>query len=262
MRGSMLRYYRFHADLPHLAPARPVYSKPGAGSGWPSHCPPIRAASACGWDVINPFTMRFVRDADGRWDIEEAVEVRSDVELDGGAAPHPQLNAWFWEKGQQRPHVISDNVYAAIHHQCKVSTFLYLETEPGWMLWLRGVPGLSRAWSTMEAIIETDWYRPAHPWHGVIELPRIENSPRSEVVIEAGEPLFRLIPLHRAEYEAKEMSGLEFGEHFARGQQWLGQHGRDPVDGDVDITGTYARQQQAACFKVRPQAADQAKPAQ
>ncbi|MDL1951666.1 carboxypeptidase-like regulatory domain-containing protein, partial [Acidobacteria bacterium ACD] len=107
-----------------------TYVKRGQGSGWPEHCPPIRAANAFGWDVINPFTMRFIRDAQGNWDIEEAVEVESDVEFTGGVIPHPQLNAWFWEKGQQRPHVISDEVYAQIRHQVKVSTFLYLRTEP------------------------------------------------------------------------------------------------------------------------------------
>jgi hypothetical protein len=247
---AMLSYYRFHGDLAHPVPAKAVYGAPGAGSGWPEHCPPIRTASAFGWDVLNPFRMRFLRDEKGDWSIEEAVEVHSDVELDGGAAPHPQLNAWFWEKGQTRPHIISDNVYAAIRHQCKVSTFLYLQTAEGWMLWMRDIPRLHRPWRLMEAVIETDWYRPAHPWHGVIELPRIEESPVREVVIEAGEPLLRLVPLQRADYAATEMDGPSFGRYFAAGQQWLGQHGRQPIDGDVDITGVYARQQAPARFAV------------
>jgi len=128
----MLEYYRFHADLPQLAAAKAVYTKREAGSGWPEHCPPIRAASSFGWDVINPFTMRFVRDSGGAWSIDEAVSVESDVDLGEGTSPHEQVNAWFWEKGQQRPHVITDNVYAQIRHQCKVSTYLYLRTEVGW----------------------------------------------------------------------------------------------------------------------------------
>ena len=254
-RGShrnMLRYYRFHADLPHPVPAKAVYRKPGPGSGWPEHCPPIRAANAFGWDVINPFQMRFVRDGQGNWEIEEAVEVHSDVELGGGAMPHPQINAWFWEKSQQRPHVISDHVYLAIRHQCKVSTFLYLETEPGWLLWMRGLPHLKRSWSVLEAVIDTDWYKPAHPWHGVIELPRIEDSPIDQVVIEEGEPIFRLVPVERVSYVAAEATGPEFGHFFEQGQQWLAQHGREPRDGDMDITGAYAKQQQPAEFIVTP----------
>lgn len=248
----MLRYYRFHADLPHPVPAKAAYASPGPGSGWPEHCPPIRAANAFGWDVVNPFAIRFLRDKEGNWEVEEAVEVLSDIELDGGAAPHPQVNAWFWEKGQKRPHVISDNVYAAIRHQCKLSTFLYLETEPGWVLWMRSVPGVKRAWSAIESVIETDWYKPAHPWHGVIELPRIEESPIDRVEIAEGEPIFRLVPLQRADYEAVEMEGPAFGGYFEQGQRWLGQHGKEPAKGDVDITGAYAKQQDHAVFRVTP----------
>lgn len=248
----MLQYYRFHADLPHPVLAAPVYVKRDKGSGWPEHCPPIRAANAFGWDVLNPFEMKFVRDKEGHWDIAEAVEVRSDIELEGGVVPHPQLNAWFWEQGQQRPHVITDNVYWAIRHQCKLSTFLYLQTEPGWLLWIRGVPNVKREWSVIESVIETDWYKPAHPWHGVIELPRIEESPVAEVVIPQGEPLFRLVPLQRADYHCVEMADEEFGGLFEQGQHWLSAHGKDNEAGDVDITGAYAKQQDNATFTVKP----------
>ncbi len=247
----MLRYYRFHADLPHPVPARPVYVRRESGSGWPEHCPPIRTAQAFGWDIINPFDMRFVRDEQGNWEIAEAVEVQSDIELDGGTTPHPQLNAWFWEKGQQRPHIITDNVYAAIRHQCKVSTFLYLETEPGWVLAMRDIPNLRRPFTVIESVIETDWYKPAHPWHGVIELPRIGESAIGEVVIPKGEPLFRLVPLQRADYAAAEMDGPEFGRFFQEGQRWLEAHGKEPQEGEVDITGAYAKQQDNATFTVR-----------
>jgi len=248
----MLTFYRFHADLPALVPAKPVYNKPAPGSGWPDHCPPIRAAQAFGWDVINPFTMRFVRDAEGAWDIDEAVEVPSDVDLGDGTTPHPQLNAWFWEKGQTRPHVISDNVYPLIRHQCKISTYLYLHTEPGWLLMMTDVPNRRRDWRLITTVIETDWYFPAHPWHTVIELPRIEESDVAEVVIEEGEPLCRLIPVQRADYNAAEMSDDAFGQLFAAGQQWLAEHGRDPDPEarDLDITGQYARQQDSATFNV------------
>ncbi len=253
----MLEYYRFHADLPHPRPAKPAYVKRGKGSGWPEHCPPIRAANAFGWDVINPFTMTFLRDKEGNWDIEEAVEVESDVEFDDGVTPHPQLNAWFWERSQQRPHVITDEVYAQIRHQVKVSTFLYLRTEADEMLLIKAAPATHaisppRAWSVIEAIIECDWYYPAHPWHGVIELPRIEDSPIDRVVIDEGEPLFRLIPIARADYAAAEMSGEDFGVMFAEGQRWLSAHGREPESGEVKITGEFARQQKVSKFEVQP----------
>lgn len=249
----MLHYYRFHSDLPHPRPGRPTYLKRGSGSGWPEHCPPIRAAQAYGYDVINPFDMRFLRDAEGNWDIEEAVEVHSDVDLDGGLTPHPQLNAWFWEKGQTRPHVITDNVYLAIRHQVKVSTYLYLRTDPGEALLLGEVPNLRRPWRVIEALIETGWYFPAHPWHTVVELPRIEESPIDEVVIRAGEPLCRLTPVRLEPHEAREMSGPEFGALFGEGQKWLAAHGRDLHGDDLDITGRYAEQQRRAKFTVKPE---------
>lgn len=253
----MLRYYRFHADLPHPLPARPTYVKRESGSGWPEHCPPIRAANAYGWDVINAFDMVFIRDSDGEWDIEEAVEVHSDIDLDGGITPHPQQNAWFWEKGQSRPHVITDDVYAAIRHQVKVSTFLFLESDPDEMLLMTAVPDVagSRPWKVVPAVIECDSYSPAHPWHAVLELPRIEERPDiSRVVIKEGATICRLLPIQRSDYAAEEMSGHHFGALFQRSQTWLSMHGRDlGEDNDVDITGEYARQQKRARFKVIPE---------
>lgn len=254
----MLSYFRFHADLPHPEPARPVYTQREAGSGWPEHCPPIRAVQAYGWDVINPFDIRFVRDEAGAWSIDEAVEVESDIDFVDGTTPHPQVNAWFWEKGQERPHVITDNVYAAVRHQCKVSTYLYLRTAPGWVLTMTGVPNQKRDYTVMGSMIETDWYFPAHPWHTVIELPRVEESDITEVTIPAGEPLCRLVPVQRADYEAVEMDGGEFGEAFAEGQAWLAEHGKDQQGDDFDITGAYARQQEAATFRVTPEQVDDA----
>lgn len=247
----MLHYFRFNADLPQPRAAKPVYIKREKGSGWPEHCPPVRAANAFGFDVINPFDMRFRRDRNGDWELEEAVEVHSDIDLDNGMTPHPQLNAWFWEKGQTRPHVITDNVHAQIRHQVKISTFLYLRSDSGELVWMRGVPNVRRPWSIIESIVETDWYFPAHPWHTVIELPRIENDPATrEVFIPAGEPLCRLVTIARAEYEAREMSGPEFGALFTQGQEWLAAHGRDLHEDDLDITGAYAKQQKGAQFVV------------
>lgn len=252
-----MRYYRFNSDLPHPVPARPVYRKCPSGSGWPEHCPPIRTANAYGWDIINPFKMRFIRDPQGEWTLPDSVEVHADVELDGNVVPEPQLNAWFWEKGQQRPHVITDNVYLQIRNQVKVSTFLYLQTDPGEILLIRGIPNLARPWGTTEAIIETDWYFPAHPWHCVLELPRIEESPVSEVIIAEGEPLCRVVPLQRADFSAQEMSGHAFALAFQDGQRWLSAHGRNPVGRDLDITGTYAKQQKLAEFGVDPAASSE-----
>jgi len=225
-----------------------------AGRGWPEQCPPVRAANACGWDVLNAFDLRFVRDAQGHWDVEEAVEVHSDIDLGEGMTPHPQVNAWFWERGQRRPHVIDDHVWLAIRHQVKVSTYLYLDTDPGVAVLLGPVPNRSdRRWSVVEALLETDWYRPAHPWHTVLELPRIEDDPATDVVeIAAGEPLCRIRPVPRGRYEATELGGEAFGALFAEGQQWLAAHGRDLEGDDLDITGAYARVQRELRFTVRP----------
>jgi hypothetical protein len=41
-----------------------------------------------------------------------------------------QQYAWFWEKGQTLPHVITDNVYEQIRNQVKVSTYLFLKATP------------------------------------------------------------------------------------------------------------------------------------
>ena len=53
---------------------------------------------------------------------------------DAEGKPLTQQYAWFWEKGQKLPHVISDNVYAEISNQVKVSSFLFLKTDPNEML--------------------------------------------------------------------------------------------------------------------------------
>lgn len=245
----MLNYYRFMADLPHPAPARGVYRTGLEGQGWPEHCPPIRTASSYGWDVINPFDMHFIRE-NKNWTLEETVEVKSDFDLPGGLVPHPQLNAWFWEKDQKRPHMIHENVYDKIKHQVKVSTFLYLQTEKDWLVCIRAIPGLERSWTAIEAIVETDWYWPAHPMHGVIELPRDPSI--KEVEIKAGEPLFRLTPVHRSFFEAREMSDQQFSVFFEKGQTWLAENGKQIDGDDLMLTGVYAKQQKMAKFTVKP----------
>jgi hypothetical protein len=246
----VLNYYRYMADLPHPVPAKGVYRTGLQGQGWPEHCPPIRAASAYGWDVINPFEMVFIRDDDGQWSLEETLEVHSDVDLRSGMTPHPQQNAWFWEKGQMSPHVISDHVYEQVKNQVKVSTFLYLKTEKDWMISIRPIPGLKRPWSTLEAIVEADWYWPAHPLHGVIELPTEPSI--KKVIIEEGEPLFRLLPVQRSTFEAREMSDDQFNTYFESGQAWLKENGKKVGHDHVLLTGVYAKQQEAAEFKVYP----------
>ena len=245
----MLSYYRYMADLPHPVSAKTSYEKDIEGHGWPEHCPPIRSATAYGWDVINPFEMHFIRDEFEHWMIKEAVEVESDVGLPDGTTPHPQINAWFWEKDQKRPHVITKNVFDKIKHQVKVSTYLYFQTEAEWMISIRSIPNLKRTWSTVEALVESDWYWPAHPLHGVIELP-LDKSIK-EVIIKEGEPLFRINPVLRSDFIAEEMSDEEFAEYFSRGQQWLLENGKKVEGDDVLLTGVYAKEQAAANFRVK-----------
>ena len=48
------------------------------------------------------------------------------------------------EKGQKLPHVISDNVYKVIRNQVKISTYLFLKTDPNELLYMTDVPNLVR----------------------------------------------------------------------------------------------------------------------
>jgi len=112
--------------LPRPVPARRSYIKRPAGQGWPEQCPPIQAAQAFGWDVINPFDLCFVRGAEG-WEPASAVEVQAgDIEERAGVAPDVQDNCWPWDPDQVLPHRISPHVFPEIRHQVKVSTYLYL----------------------------------------------------------------------------------------------------------------------------------------
>jgi len=180
-----------------------------------------------------------------------------------------QQYAWFWEKGQKIPHVISDNVYDQIRNQAKVSSYLFLKTDANELLLMTDVPNLSgpqRPWRAMTALVDTDWYPASYPWHVVIELPRDQKS----VTIRKGDPLCRVIPVRRDTYFAQQMSPAEFDDFFARGQRWLATHGRvehEPAapakrgrgksrppkaagGSVVDITRTYVRQQVRSKFVV------------
>ena len=136
-------------------------------------------------------------------------------ETDG--APLVQQYAWFWEKGQKIPHVISDNVYRQIGNQVKVSSFLFLKTDADELLMMTEVPNLRRKWRAMSAVIDTDWYPASYPWHVMLELDPDEKR----IVIKKGEPLARIIPVRRDRYAAKQMSPGEFDAFFERGQGCL-----------------------------------------
>jgi hypothetical protein len=270
----MLWYHKFRQDLFDPVPGRDVYVKrprvAGGGRGWPEECPPIRAASAFGFDLLANFDVAFVRGRQGGWSVVEDVVIDSDFDYvrDEGAAsdeaagvPLTQQYAWFWERGQTIPHKISDDVYAEIRHQAKVSSFLFLRTEPNEMLLMTDVPNppRGRAWRPMTALVETDWYPASYPWHCVIEL----DPKARRVEIKRGEVLCRVVPVRRDTYFAQPMSPGAFDDFFARGQKWLATHGSAehehapgcPVGGDqgtVDITRTYGRQQARARFVVMP----------
>src|SRR5438067_3058501 len=124
----MLHYFKFRQDLFAPQPARDVYVKRGAGRGWPEECPPIRAANAFGFDLLANFDLTFVQSrsgaSSGNWRVVKDVEITSDFDYahhaDAPGEPLSQRYAWFWEKGQRLPHVISDHVYAQIRNQVKV----------------------------------------------------------------------------------------------------------------------------------------------
>ena len=245
----MLHYFKFRRELFGPQPGREVYRKPGAGKGWPEECPPIRAANAFGFDLLANFDVTFTRTRGG-WRVEPDTVIESDFDYAGSdesdGAPLSQQYAWFWQKGQKLPHVISDNVYEQIKNQVKISSFLFLKTDPNEVLLMTDVPNAQRPWRAMTALIDTDWYPASYPWHCVIELPPEEKK----VTIRKGEALCRVMPVRRDTYFAAEMSAAGFDEFFARGQRWLATHGQVQHEGTVDITRTYVRQQVKSKFIV------------
>ena len=167
----MLHYYKFRQDLFPPRAGKEVYLKRGAGKGWPEECPPIRAANAFGFDLLANFDVSFIRARNGQWRVEPDVIVESDFNYsaseDGEGLPLEQQYAWFWEKGQKLPHVISDNVYEQIRNQVKISSFLFLKTDPNELLYMTAIPNLIAPWRAMTALIDTDWYPASYPWHCV-----------------------------------------------------------------------------------------------
>ncbi len=238
----MLHYFKFRQDLFGPQAGKDVYVKRPAGRGWPEECPPIRAANALGFDLLANFDVTFVQRR-GTWTVAKDVVVESDFNFSGTeeseGKPLTQQYAWFWEKGQKLPHVISDHVYAKINNQVKVSSFLFLKTDPNEMLFMTDVPNQWRPFRAMSAVVETDWYPASYPWHVVLELDRREK----QIKISKGEPICRVIPVRRETYFAGEMSHAGFDEFFDRGQKWLATHGQSHGEGVMDITHTYVRQQ-------------------
>lgn len=248
----MIHYFKFRQDLFDPRPAKDVYVKRGAGKGWPEECPPIRAANGFGFDILANFDITFIQHR-RNWRVEPDVVIESDFdwtpEEDATGKPLVQQYAWFWEKGQTLPHVISDNVYEQIRNQVKVSSFLFLKTDPNELLMMADIPNMHRPWRAMSALVDTDWYPASYPWHCVIELDGREKKIR----IPKGEPICRVIPVRRDTYFAQPMGVDEFNSFFERGQSWLSTHGKVQHEGTVDITRTYVKQQARSRFIVMGQ---------
>lgn len=245
----MLHYFKFRQDLFSPVSARDVYIKRGPGKGWPEECPPIRAANSFGFDLLANFDVTFIQSR-GQWKLGNDIVLQSDFDWaaneDIEGKPLDQQYAWFWEKGQKLPHVITDNVYEQISNQVKISTYLFLKTDPNELLYVTDIPNMTRPWRAITALIDTDWYPASYPWHAVIELDRKAKK----VIIAKGEPLCRIIPVRRDTYFADQMSPTAFDEFFARGQKWLAAHGSVEHEGVVDITHTYVKQQVKSKFIV------------
>jgi hypothetical protein len=245
----MLHFFKFRQELFGPWAGRNMYIKRGPGRGWPEECPPVRAANAFGFDLLANFDLTFTQNR-GQWRVAKDIVLESDFGFssagEGEGKPLLQQYAWFWEKGQKLPHVISDNVYARIRNQVKVSSYLFLKTDPNELLLMTEAPNLNRPYRAVSAVIDTDWYPASYPWHVVLELDRREKKIR----IARGEPLCRIIPVRRDTYFAGEMSQLSFDDFFARGQKWLATHGQVQHEGVVDITRTYVKQQVRSKFIV------------
>ena len=227
----------------------------------------MRAANAFGFDVLANFDVAFARQEDGTWRAEPDIEVGSDFDWSGSenspGRPLAQKYAWFWERGQQIPHVITDDVFEQIRNQLKLSSFLFLQTDPNEILLVTDIPNRVGPWRAVSAIVERDWYAASYPWHVVLEL----DATQERIEIAKGEPIARLIPLRRDTYFARPMSVEDFDRFFARGQKWLAAHGRPHEAGGMeqaggsgakergngttlDITRTYVKQQARSRFIV------------
>jgi hypothetical protein len=255
----MIHYFKFRQDLLDPAPARDVYHKKAPGKGWPEECPPIRAANSTGFDVLANFDITFVRRKPTKtnacpWSVEPDTVIESDFNWSNDdsaeGSPLSQQYAWFWPKGQTLPHEISDNVYEVIKNQVKVSSYLYLKTDPNELLMVTAVPNLATPYHVVSTVIDTDWYPASYCWHTVLDL----DPAHDRITIKKGDPLVRLIPLRRDTYFAKQMDPAEFDTFFQRGQDWLEKHGKRHQHADhpghLDITHTYSRQQIKSRFVV------------
>ncbi len=249
----MIHFFKFRQDLFDPVPASDTYFKRQPGKGWPEECPPIRAANAFGFDILANFDVTFTF-ARGTWKaspdivIESDFNFSSDDESDGAAMT--QQYAWFWQKGQKLPHPISDNVYDVVKHQVKVSSFLYLKTDPNIQLLMTDLPNQSRPYRVLSGLVDTDWYPASYCYHIVLEM-----DPRArKIEIKKGTPLCRMIPVRRDTYFAKQMTPNEFDDFFQRGQDWLETHGRVHQAAEdkshLDITHTYVKQQMKSRFVV------------
>ena len=251
--GQMLQYYKFRQELFDPSPAKEVYHKPGKGRGWPEECPPIRAANSFGFDILANFDITFINTR-GKWRVEPDVVIESDFNWSSSeeseGTPLTQQYAWMWQKGQKLPHVITDNVYEHVKNQVKISSFLYLKTDPNELLMFTEVPNLWRKFRVMSAVVDTDWYPASYPWHLVLDLDPGEKK----IQIKRGDPLTRVIPVRRDTYFAQPMTPPDFNGFFERGQQWLTTHGRSEhkaaEEGQVDLHNTYVKQQMKSRFVV------------
>jgi hypothetical protein len=206
--------------------------------------------------VLASVDLEFVREAEGGWSLVDPgtltadfVWAPEDTPPDAEMPPPQEQDAaWFWDEDQVIPHVIAPEVWPLLRDQVKVSTFLYLATDPDEMLLFMDLPHATRPFRVLPALVETDHYPASYPWHCVLELDRRHER----ICIERGESLCRLLPVRRDEFIAREMSDDAFGAFFDRGQAWLAKHGKGPPGPMMDITGAYGRQQRRATFRVEP----------
>jgi hypothetical protein len=157
------------------------------------HCLPLSAANTLGWTLHNPFEFSV------RWDggaEKEGLRVRTNENY--------WPVSWFG------------------HGVFTISPRFFVKTSDDVNLLARPVPNyFKKHVTTLEGMIETDWFQGGFTFNFKITEPNVE------IVYKKGEPLVQLIPYPRGFIESVQAeiktSGEEFEQFTRDAERWAGQ---------------------------------------